>query len=106
MKRCLLSVGWVMSGVTALALGTLAAGRECQPAFAGEQPQPARDAVKTRTFHFAYTGGLEDGQPHTYHVQGANFIVQFLNVQDDSQKNPANHIHSAWRELPVDFGLR
>src|SRR6266568_3516732 len=45
--------------------------------------------------HFAYTGGLNDGQPHTYRVQGANFIVQFLNVQDDSAKNPANHIHSA-----------
>jgi hypothetical protein len=56
--------------------------------------------------HFAYTGGQKDGEPHTYRVQGPNFIVQFLNVQDDSAKNPANHIHSAWRELPSDFGLR
>lgn len=56
--------------------------------------------------HYAYTGGVHDGEPHTYRVQGPNFIVQFLNVQDDSGKNPANHIHSAWRELPNDFGVK
>jgi hypothetical protein len=54
---------------------------------------------------FAYTGGTEPGEGHTYRVQGPSFIVQFLNVQADSAKNPANHIHSAWRELPSDFGL-
>ena len=26
-------------------------------------------------------------------------------VQMDAAKNPANHIHSAWRRLPIDFGL-
>jgi hypothetical protein len=56
--------------------------------------------------HFAYTGGSEPGQPHTYRIQGPTFIVQFLNAQADSANNPANHIHSAWRELPSDFGLR
>lgn len=56
--------------------------------------------------YFAYTGSLEDGKPHTYRVQGPSFIVQFLNVQGDSANNPANHIHSAWRELPSDFGVR
>ena len=55
--------------------------------------------------HFAYTGSTEPGKGYTYRVQGPSFIVQFLNVQDDSAKNPANHIHSAWRELPSDFGL-
>src|SRR5262249_30559670 len=55
---------------------------------------------------FAYTDGVRDGEPHTYRVQGPSFIVQFLNVQDDSGKNPANHIHSAWRELPSDFGVK
>lgn len=54
---------------------------------------------------FAYTGGIGPGQPHTYRVQGPTFIVQFLNVQADSAQNPANHIHSAWREVPSDFGL-
>jgi hypothetical protein len=31
-------------------------------------------------------------------------VVQFLNVQADSAGNQANHIHSAWRQLPADFG--
>jgi len=32
-------------------------------------------------------------------------VIEFLNVQADSAKNPANHIHSAWRTLGGDFGL-
>jgi len=55
--------------------------------------------------HFAYTGGTEPGKGHTYRVHGPTFVIEFLNVQADSAKNPANHIHSAWRRLPVDFGL-
>ncbi|HEY1376569.1 MAG TPA: DUF3500 domain-containing protein [Gemmataceae bacterium] len=55
--------------------------------------------------HFAFAGGTEQGQPHTYRLQGPSFVAEFLNVQDDSAKNPANHIHSAWRHLPKDFGL-
>ncbi len=57
------------------------------------------------SIYFAYTGGTKDGEPHTYRVQGPSFIVQFLNTQEDAQRNKANHIHSAWRELPSDFGL-
>jgi hypothetical protein len=45
------------------------------------------------------------GKPYTYHVQGPTFLIEFLNVQDDSAKNPANHIHSCWRNLPGDFGV-
>lgn len=58
------------------------------------------------TIHFAYA--REDnkpGQPYTYHVQGPTFLIEFLNVQSDSAHNPANHIHSSWRDLPADFGL-
>jgi hypothetical protein len=55
--------------------------------------------------HFAFAGGTETGQPHTYRLQGPTFVAEFLNVQEDSAKNPANHIHSAWRHLPKDFGL-
>jgi hypothetical protein len=55
--------------------------------------------------YFAYAGGLEPGQPHTYRIQGPTFVVMFLNVQADSAKNPANHIHSAWRNIKGDFGL-
>jgi Protein of unknown function (DUF3500) len=55
--------------------------------------------------HFAYTGGTEDGQGHTYRVQGPTFVIEFLNMQADSAKNPANHIHSSWRNIKGDFGL-
>ena len=55
--------------------------------------------------HFAYAGGTQDGEPHTYRVQGPSFVVEFLNVQDDSARNKANHIHSAWRNIQGDFGV-
>jgi hypothetical protein len=57
--------------------------------------------------HFAYwVGEDKPGKPHTYRVQGPTFVVEFLNVQADSAGNPANHIHSGWRRLPADFGLK
>lgn len=43
------------------------------------------------------------GKPYTYRVQGPTFVVEFLNEQADSARNPANHIHSGWRRLPTDF---
>ena len=55
--------------------------------------------------HFAYAGGTEAGEPHSYRVQGPTFVVEFLNVQEDGSRNPANHIHSSWRRLKGDFGL-
>ncbi|MCS7271818.1 MAG: DUF3500 domain-containing protein, partial [Gemmataceae bacterium] len=55
--------------------------------------------------YFAYSGSAEVGQPYTYRIYGPDFVVEFLNVQNDSARNPANHIHSAWRRLPADFGL-
>src|SRR5262249_32354939 len=45
------------------------------------------------------------GKPSTYRVQGPTFVIEFLNEQNDSAGNPANHIHSAWRNLRGDFGL-
>jgi hypothetical protein len=55
--------------------------------------------------HFAYTGNTEKGKGHTYRVQGPTFVIEFLNIQADSARNPANHIHSAWRRIKGDFGL-
>jgi hypothetical protein len=46
----------------------------------------------------------EPGKPYTYRVQGPTFVIEFLNVQSDSANNPANHIHSAWRNIKGDFG--
>lgn len=53
--------------------------------------------------HFAFAGGTQPGQPHTYRIQGPRFVVEFLNVQPDGARYPANHIHSVWRHLPGDF---
>jgi hypothetical protein len=55
--------------------------------------------------HFAFAGGAEAGKPHTYRVQGPTFVIEFLNLQPDSAQNPANHIHSVWRNIKGDFGL-
>jgi hypothetical protein len=55
--------------------------------------------------YFAFTGSTEPGKGYTYHVQGPNYVVEFLNIQADSAGNPANHIHSCWRRVKGDFGL-
>jgi hypothetical protein len=62
-------------------------------------------ATPDAKLYFAYSGSATPGEPYTYRVQGPEFVVEFLNVQADSAKNPANHIHSTWRRLPSDFGL-
>ena len=55
--------------------------------------------------YFAFTGSTEAGKGFTYRVQGPTFVVEFLNIQADSGKNPNNHIHSCWRRIKGDFGL-
>jgi len=56
--------------------------------------------------YFAYgPGDGTPGKPFTYRVQGSGFVIEFINEQRDSAGNPANHIHSAWRNLKGDFGL-
>lgn len=49
---------------------------------------------------FAWMGGIEKGQPHYYRIQGATFLVEYDNTQND-----ANHIHSVWRDFKGDFGV-
>jgi hypothetical protein len=55
--------------------------------------------------YFAFAGDPEQGKERTYRLQGPTFVAEFLNRQRDGAGNPANHIHSAWRHLPRDFGL-
>ena len=56
--------------------------------------------------HFAFAQEVKKpGKPYTYHVQGPTFLIEFLNVQPDSAGNPANHIHSCWRDLRGDFAI-
>ena len=49
--------------------------------------------------HFAWAGGTERGQGHYYRVQGATFLLEYDNTQND-----ANHIHAVWRDFENDFG--
>lgn len=81
-------------------------------AYVGRMPEDVAAAEERRwrsagwdRLYFAYSGTAEPGQAYTYRIQGPDFVVEFLNVQADSARNPANHIHSAWRRLPADFGL-
>jgi len=56
--------------------------------------------------HFAYAIDEDKpGKPYSYRVQGPTFVIEYLNEQKDSAGNPANHIHSAWRNVKGDFGL-
>jgi len=56
--------------------------------------------------HFAYAGSeAVAGKPYSYRVQGPTFVIEFINEQADAGKNPANHIHSSWRNIKGDFGL-
>jgi hypothetical protein len=49
---------------------------------------------------FAWSGGIERGDPHYYRIQTPAFLIEY----DDTQ-NDANHIHSVWRDFDGDFGL-
>jgi hypothetical protein len=54
---------------------------------------------------FAWAGAEKPGIGHYYCIQGPSFQIEFINQQADSAGNPANHIHSVWRDLSGDFGL-
>lgn len=55
--------------------------------------------------YFAWEGADKPGIGHYYRVQGPTFVLEFCNVQPDSAGNPANHIHTLWRDTRGDFGL-
>jgi uncharacterized protein YoaH (UPF0181 family) len=48
---------------------------------------------------FAWGGPVEKGAGHYYAIQGASFIVEYDNTQNDT-----NHIHSVWRTFDGDWG--
>lgn len=56
-------------------------------------------------FAFAWAGHPERGQPHYYRVQGPSFLLEFENAQvGGGLPQPANHIHTVWRDPDNDFG--
>jgi hypothetical protein len=57
--------------------------------------------IDPKTLRFAWMGATERGAPHYFRLQGADFVFEFDNVQDNG-----NHVHSVWRDKSGDFGLR
>ena len=49
---------------------------------------------------FGWAGGLIEGVPHYYRIQGKTFLVEF-----DNTTHNANHIHIVWRDFNGDFGV-
>jgi hypothetical protein len=76
------------------------------PTDVAEQQLKEVMAAGVDNIHFAFSGSAEPGQGYTYRVQGPTFVIEFLNMQKDSAGNPANHIHSIWRNLSGDFGVK
>ena len=48
---------------------------------------------------FAWMGVPDKGGPHYYRVQGASFLIEYDNTQNNN-----NHIHAVWRDFHGDFG--
>jgi Protein of unknown function (DUF3500) len=63
------------------------------------------DARGLDEVHFAWLGAEQPGVGHSYRVQGPAFVLELVNFQSDPAGNPANHIHSVWRNLEGDFGV-
>ena len=65
----------------------------------------AIDKAGTDKVHFAWAGAEKPGIGHYYRIQGPTFQIEFVNDQMDAAGNPANHIHSMWRDARGDFGV-
>jgi hypothetical protein len=81
---------------------------EYASAFPADVAQQRVEIVKTdgpEKVYFAWAGSTKQGEGRYYCIQGPSFQIEFVNVQPDSAGNPANHIHSVWRDLRGDFGL-
>ncbi len=78
---------------------------ENMPADVAAMRRAELDDDGLETVHFAWAGAPRPGIGHYYRLQGRRFLVEFVNTQPDSAGNPANHIHSVWRDLRGDFGL-
>jgi hypothetical protein len=66
--------------------------------------EAAQDGGPAKTY-FAWAGSTKEGEGRYYCIQGPSYQIEFVNVQADSAGNPANHIHSVWRDLRGDFAL-
>lgn len=86
--------------------------RELLAVYAGNMPEEVAEArlaaIEKAGFEkikFAWAGADTEGIGHYYRVQGPTFLIEFVNVQPDAAGNPANHIHSIWRDMAGDFAI-
>jgi hypothetical protein len=75
------------------------------PAEVSQTRKAAIDKAGAEKVHFAWAGADKPGVGHYYRVQGPTFLIEFVNTQADSAGNPANHIHSLWRDTAGDFAV-
>src|SRR5262249_46663595 len=71
-----------------------AARRKTLPAGGGEQ------------IHLAYFGGPEPGQGYTYPGPGPPWATAVINTQQKGAKKEAHRIHSDYRRIEGDFGIK
>ena len=75
------------------------------PAEVSKARKSAIDKAGAEKVHFAWAGADKPGVGHYYRIQGPTFLIEFVNTQADSAGNPANHIHSLWRDMNGDFAV-
>jgi hypothetical protein len=74
------------------------------PDVAKERLEAVKSDGPAKTY-FAWAGSVKEGEGRYYCIQGPSFQIEFVNVQPDSAGNPANHIHSVWRDMRGDFAI-
>ena len=79
-------------------------GKSYPPDVAQKRLEAVKADGPAKTY-FAWAGSSKEGEGRYYCIQGPSFQIEFVNVQPDSAGNPANHIHSVWRDLRGDFAL-
>jgi uncharacterized protein DUF3500 len=75
------------------------------PADVSKERKSAIDKAGAEKVHFAWAGAEKPGIGHYYRIQGPTFQIEFVNDQADAAGNPANHIHSMWRDARGDFAV-
>ena len=75
------------------------------PADIAKERLEAIEKAGIGTVHFAWAGADKPGIGHYFRIQGPSFLIEFVNVQPDAAGNPANHIHTLWRDTAGDFAI-
>ncbi len=65
----------------------------------------AIDKAGFQNVYFAWAGATRPGIGHYYRIQGPTFLIELVNTQPDAAGNPANHVHSIWRDMRGDFAI-